>query len=93
MYVLHTDGNPTECPFKTSAPTQDQYGRVVFITQPCTSQCAHFSMREKRDSIGGISRDDSPKTGKHEVALSCGGSLVTTVCEITEPESKIKPIN
>lgn len=93
MYVLHIDGKPAECPFKTSVPTQNNLGSITFISQPCTSMCAHFSMREQRNSVGGISRDDDPKTGRHEVALTCGGSLVSTVCELTDPESKIKPLN
>lgn len=49
VYVLNVDGKPAECPWKAGAPAQDGLGRVQFINQACTSQCAMFNMYEAKD--------------------------------------------
>jgi hypothetical protein len=86
--VLHNDNVPCECPFKTSAPAQNNLGSITFITQPCTSKCVMFEMNEELESSGGIARDDK-KTGRYRVRLLCT-SNAEFIAEIQETTSTLK---
>lgn len=49
--VYHIDDKPAECPFKAGVPAQDNFQRVQFINQGCTSQCAMFDILKSSDTI------------------------------------------
>lgn len=41
---LHEGDNIKCCPFTIAVPSQDNYGRISLIQQPCGTQCAMFNL-------------------------------------------------
>lgn len=90
-FILHSNGVPCECPFKSSVPAQDEFGRIKFISQPCTSRCPLFNYEEVECEPTMV---DDTNVGTIEVestvVLSCGkGSTYVVGLEM---ENKVKPL-
>lgn len=46
IFNLHEGENIKCCPFTIAIPSQDNYGRISLIQQPCGTQCALFEVEK-----------------------------------------------
>lgn len=65
---LHEGENIKCCPFTIAVPSQDNYGRISLIQQPCGTQCALFEVQEINidfeEALTGNVRTEVKKKGK-----------------------------
>lgn len=85
---LHEGENVKCCPFTIAVPSQDNYGRISLIQQPCGTQCALFEVQYiKVESIGNnLKHMTTEKVIKTRARTGC----VETVYYDIEPEPENK---